>query len=592
MNPLQQTASQRCHNCRRRRLRCDQTIPSCRKCTGLGHECLGYGSLFRWVGAVASRGKRAGKQSWEDTPALAESSSHALPVESSVSAVVQQNQDQLYESFPYFDHWLAPRPFYPQSPAVDNATDLLLAWESQLSTEGVSPDLNASLGSPDKYLSSSSTTSSAINLHSAGSIPCPDFSTLKLHQLVDPVMQNYNSLTRYYLHYFAERVAGDLVVYDVPMCNPFRNALQMCRPHGSILHVIVALSAVHRASLFRSRGIPTKGPLYDALLAKQTALAHVKNAVTNSKTTQEFVDVLIAVVFLINFGLVDSGRDMWKMHVVAAGRLMTLLQQQSPVVADSSILALRDYVMSDCLTYFILGSTLHSWEGTGADEVYGSLDIDSMLERAEANSYHSIPSIIMITILRSTTLVASIQKGGGFASQKQLDEARSLMRLLRDFDARAWATRISTASAIILDDPESREHMASAHRAAACIYLSMAIPGSLIGPENFAADIYGHLRLVSKTDMLFKGSVWPTFILGAQTVDREMRAWVEQRLLDMWLSVCPWGYVKTALEALQALWSFQDTVRSQGYLARGENSLPTRNWLSELKVLNVDYLVV
>ncbi|KOS20752.1 Acriflavine sensitivity control protein acr-2 [Escovopsis weberi] len=55
--------SKACHNCRRQRLRCDRSVPQCRKCLATGKECLGYGKLFRWTGAVASRGKLAGKTS-------------------------------------------------------------------------------------------------------------------------------------------------------------------------------------------------------------------------------------------------------------------------------------------------------------------------------------------------------------------------------------------------------------------------------------------------------------------------------------------------------------------------------------------------
>ena len=52
-----------CHNCRRQRLRCDRSYPHCNKCLLVGKECLGYGQLFRWTGAVASRGKFAGRTS-------------------------------------------------------------------------------------------------------------------------------------------------------------------------------------------------------------------------------------------------------------------------------------------------------------------------------------------------------------------------------------------------------------------------------------------------------------------------------------------------------------------------------------------------
>jgi hypothetical protein len=50
-----------CHNCRRRRLRCDRSFPSCRKCSISGENCLGYGTLLRWANAPAVRGKLVGQ---------------------------------------------------------------------------------------------------------------------------------------------------------------------------------------------------------------------------------------------------------------------------------------------------------------------------------------------------------------------------------------------------------------------------------------------------------------------------------------------------------------------------------------------------
>lgn len=61
MDP-QRPSNKACHNCRYSRLRCDRSVPACRKCTTTGKECLGYGKLYRWAGAVASRGKLAGNK--------------------------------------------------------------------------------------------------------------------------------------------------------------------------------------------------------------------------------------------------------------------------------------------------------------------------------------------------------------------------------------------------------------------------------------------------------------------------------------------------------------------------------------------------
>lgn len=54
------TQNKACHNCRRKRLKCDRNVPTCLKCVQRGHECLGYQNLFRWGQGLASRGKFRG----------------------------------------------------------------------------------------------------------------------------------------------------------------------------------------------------------------------------------------------------------------------------------------------------------------------------------------------------------------------------------------------------------------------------------------------------------------------------------------------------------------------------------------------------
>lgn len=46
---MRSSTSKPCHNCRRRRLRCDRSWPSCHKCAVSGQECLGYGKVFVWT---------------------------------------------------------------------------------------------------------------------------------------------------------------------------------------------------------------------------------------------------------------------------------------------------------------------------------------------------------------------------------------------------------------------------------------------------------------------------------------------------------------------------------------------------------------
>ena len=50
-----------CYTCRRRRIVCDNRLPTCQKCENAGKECLGYQKPLVWVKGVASRGKMVGR---------------------------------------------------------------------------------------------------------------------------------------------------------------------------------------------------------------------------------------------------------------------------------------------------------------------------------------------------------------------------------------------------------------------------------------------------------------------------------------------------------------------------------------------------
>ncbi|RPB23936.1 hypothetical protein L211DRAFT_849530 [Terfezia boudieri ATCC MYA-4762] len=66
ITPLGPTADADCYTCRRRRVRCDRGLPTCRKCAKAEHDCTGYKKGFRWVGGIASRGKMMGKRTFDE----------------------------------------------------------------------------------------------------------------------------------------------------------------------------------------------------------------------------------------------------------------------------------------------------------------------------------------------------------------------------------------------------------------------------------------------------------------------------------------------------------------------------------------------
>lgn len=87
--------------------------------------------------------------------------------------------------------------------------------------------------------------------------------------------------------------------------------------------------------------------LRDALMAKQKAFQSLRQALDNVETIDREV-VLTTILLSINFELVASGKDEWKVHVEGARKLIDYFQLPSGT-PSSPMCQLRDYATADCL---------------------------------------------------------------------------------------------------------------------------------------------------------------------------------------------------------------------------------------------------
>lgn len=202
------------------------------------------------------------------------------------------------------------------------------------------------------------------------------------------------------------------------------------------------------------------------------------------------------------------------------------------------------------------------------------------MKRVEVNSYLSCPPEILQIILAASQLSYETPNTDWFLPAA--DEALSLIDEALAFDINAWAEDLRRLPHIT--DIESRIHVASAHRSAACLYILQALPlvrsVRPVDPDVLVDDILNHLAAVGHNDPYFKATSWPTFIAGAETRDNGKREWSLRRLLAIW-EICSWGYIFTAIEMLKATWQLQDSGNGSGV-----------NWLQDLKGLGFDCLIV
>ncbi|TDZ16580.1 Acriflavine sensitivity control protein acr-2 [Colletotrichum orbiculare MAFF 240422] len=491
-----------CHNCRRRRLRCDRSYPHCHKCTAAGQECLGYGKLFRWTEGVASRGKLAGKS------AITFSSAPDPPIASPAFEVVPARTHHLQSN-------------QEEPPASEDHALVVSAARS-------------------------------------GTQSAP-------WTLVDPLFQDVEHHYRHYLSYFTTRVCRDLVSWDVPDRNPFRSLVPLTRAHPLLQHIIVAASAAHMSNLSRAVSSDpvadqnARQALTDALVAKHKAFRLLSSAIQEMSSSGGVGGdvVLAAVLFFVNVELIESGRNGWKPHLEGAGRIMAYLSPAGP--ADE---ALRDYVMSDCFIYYILASAFNTSPPTAAKSYYQSVQVSSVLGKAAANSYLCCPPEILQILLSASQL--SNQGPDDYGPTSSAAQAGAqLMNQALSFDIQHWAFEQRNISYFKHIPVESRIHAGSAHRLAACLYILYALPSvaQLVTADlqELEAEMFYHLSSISDEDPNFKATCWPTFLVGAGTADPEKRAWILDRLKKLMIAT-PWGFITTAMDTLQTIWNLDESV--------------------------------
>ncbi|KAL1836256.1 hypothetical protein VTJ49DRAFT_5387 [Mycothermus thermophilus] len=401
----------------------------------------------------------------------------------------------------------------------------------------------------------------------------------------DPLLAHLNRESRHYVYHFSTAVCQGLVSFDQPDHNPFRAILPLAARFDFLEAILVATGAMHLAAL-RARDSGLGGPeLVDALVAKDRAICLLRAAVEDVTPMTQPV-VLAATVFLVNLDLIDSGRGAWQPHMAAAGVLMPSLLSSHLAASDSSLAACFNAIAADCLTYRVLGSAINgvslnlSWSAA-ADQA----KFLSVLRRAEAHTYHCCPPEILNIILAASDLCDDR------TTPDRVEQAQSLLLHGRSFDVVSWVRNIRGLSD--RDDLDVRVSVASAHRAAACLYVLLAVPEAAEGPslppltvDGLVREVLKHLAAVPVNHVHLKGTIWPTFVAGAQADNPAQRAWCAGRMralgsLNPW--ACPWGYIRTAARVMEQLWEARDTAAAGGMKP---------NWLMEAKRMRDKCLIV
>ncbi|KAE8155134.1 hypothetical protein BDV25DRAFT_135179 [Aspergillus avenaceus] len=396
--------------------------------------------------------------------------------------------------------------------------------------------------------------------------------------LPDPFCHQFSPNVRFYLNHFFTVVTKDLVIYHEPnrKWNPFHALYQFTQGSPVLFYIIIAMSSYHLYNL-----VPIKDQvsnrLIDALSAKDKALRLLAVGLTDLNPSNSTV-LLTASMLLLDFDLLESGRDTWCIHLDAAKRLVTSTSPSLLAVTatdDPEESSFRRWVITNIVLQDIVGSTLCG--ATSNCDLYGlfaqEVEIDESLRFAEANHYLSCPSeISKVIALASSIRTKSLEHS---KLSEPNDTYVRLLASVQSFDPTDWVMQLQ--SLVPFDNCELRCCVGSAYKAAAALYISRMLPDEYLhnySQEERDALVHEILELIScvpyESD-LFKATIWPCYIAGAEATDPFVRLRVITHL-QMVGKLIPWNTTYSALEALEAVWKRVDQ-------SEFDNSAGSKNWL-------------
>lgn len=165
--------------------------------------------------------------------------------------------------------------------------------------------------------------------------------------------------------------------------------------------------------------------------------------------------------------------------------------------------------------------------------------------------------------------------------QTQFFNRSRYLAFSEDLDPADWASGLQVLRPI--HDFTSYYHIGSAYKAAALLFVAQILPDeqysshtSLQG-QDIPSVVLHHVSQISCRSQLFKSTIWPMYIAGAESTNGSQRSEVLAHFHEI-SRVIPWQTNNGAASVLGTVWERTDSSI--------ETSRKQRNWLKVFQALD------
>lgn len=407
--------------------------------------------------------------------------------------------------------------------------------------------------------------------------------------LTEPLFQDLNHTSRFFVDYFSKRVCPTLVFHDRPD-NPYRGIIA-CASSPVVASAIVAVAACHDIQSLTGRPmarlpLPTtstalavEAPFNHYLQSKGQCLKLISAALAKDRTTQGDKAILIAVVLLTILDIFESGSGTWSLHLEGAKTLVGAGVMAGVSEWDSSARKL----LQEAAIFQTFGSSLGK---------PGALTSASTLPAVWASGSSRITPIgCPVDILSAIEIFASQRRFESIfaAPTTNIQALEDALRLIRSYDIPAWAEHTTRSDPAV--PCEDLLHLGMIWKLAADIYACRVLCSSTesatvaFEPPSVHTLRAEYSFLERTHNEVMRCLIWPTFVTGAASTSPDDRAWVLRTLERIWnLGHC--ANTNNAIQVLEVLWERHDRAQPM------EDDHGGWNWIGELSQLKGSWLFV
>ncbi|KAL3460112.1 fungal-specific transcription factor domain-containing protein [Aspergillus heterothallicus] len=413
--------------------------------------------------------------------------------------------------------------------------------------------------------------------------------------LQEPRFQNLDTVSRYYVDYYSERICKLYILHDSDS-NPFRNLIPYALEDKALLKSITALAARHYANKghsFDQTNLAIDSQYakanLEALLFKAQAINSLSGELASPEPRKK--DAVMATILLLIFvELLESGLDGWSFHLKGARGLARVYRTLNLPCKNGHARSHLDDMDQDTRSFLARQYSLIDTLGAALSHPKPLCELSTSYDAAVGQesivrSFLGCPEFLLKSInffSNQRRVVGELSQHGYGAFQGHIDDTRTMLDLTENFDSLKWASGFHPSNVTSACEVHNLSMLSEAYKIGTLLYGRQVLAGmgthpATLGNNELVSQLLACISSLRGEEAFFKCLLWPTFLAGLHCVKHSQQLLVSDTLRMLWHSTNCLNVIN-ASNILKHYWERIEALDAEHQWSSGLPELD-RHWL-------------